>query len=125
MTEKSTSKRETLVRYGSLDEMPPAEPLSDAFRALSDDEAARRAAGDPDAGAIPPDFWEKAQPVEAENKEQMLRLDREVLRYFRGAGKDYQSRHQRRAQELCAGASEEGGLRSAFCGLDLGMAVRL
>jgi uncharacterized protein (DUF4415 family) len=93
MTEKPTSKRETLVRYDSLDEMPPAEPLSDAFRALSDDEAARRAVGDPDAGAIPPDFWEKTQPVEAENKEQItLRLDREVLRYFRGAGKGYQSR---------------------------------
>lgn len=93
MTEKPTPKRETLVRYDSLDAMPLAEPLSDAFRALSDEEAARRVASDPDAGAIPPGFWDTAQPVEAETKEQItLRLDPDVLRYFRGTGKGYQSR---------------------------------
>jgi uncharacterized protein (DUF4415 family) len=93
MTERPTPKRETLVRYDSLNEMPPAAPLSDAFRALSDGEAARRAASDPDAGTIPADFWEKAQPVEVENKEQItLRLDPDVLRYFRSTGKGYQSR---------------------------------
>jgi len=42
ISEKPRPKRETLVRFDSLDEMPPAEPLSDAFRALTDDEAERR-----------------------------------------------------------------------------------
>ena len=93
MTEKPTRKRETLVRYDSLDAMPPAEPLSGAFRALTDEEAERRAASDPAAGAIPPGFWDNAQPVEVETKEQItLRLDPDVLRYFRGTGKGYQSR---------------------------------
>lgn len=93
MTAKSTQPRGKLVRFDSLDDMPPAEPLSPAFKALTDDEAERRAAGDPDAGAIPAGFWDAAQPVEAETKEQItLRLDADVLRHFRSTGKGYQSR---------------------------------
>ncbi len=93
MTEKPTRSRGGLVRFDSLDAMPPAEPLSDPFKALSDDEVERRAADDPDAGTIPARFWETAKPVEAETKEQItLRLDRDVLRHFRGTGKGYQSR---------------------------------
>ncbi|GEO97837.1 BrnA antitoxin family protein [Methylobacterium haplocladii] len=93
MTEKHTHKRGQLVRFDSLDDMAPAEPLSPAFKALTDDETERRAANDPDAGAIPPGFWITARPVEAENKEQItLRLDPDVLRHFRGTGKGYQSR---------------------------------
>ena len=83
-------KREPLV---TVDDMPSAEPLSSAFRALTDDEAERRAADDPDAGAIPPGFWDEARPVEPEIKEQItLRLDPDVLRHFRKTGKGYQSR---------------------------------
>lgn len=93
MADKPTQERETLVRFDSLDERPAAEPLSPEFRALTDDEAERRAASDPDAGAIPPGFWDRAQPVEPENKEQItLRLDPDVLRHFRSTGKGYQSR---------------------------------
>ena len=93
MTDKPMQRRDTLVRFDDLDDMPAAEPLSPAFRALTDDEAERRAADDPDAGAIPPGFWDTAQVTEAETKEQItLRLDREVLRHFRGTGKGYQSR---------------------------------
>lgn len=93
MTDKFTRRRDTLVRFDDFDNMPAVEPLSPAFKALTDDEVERRAADDPDAGAIPPGFWDTAQVTEAETKEQItLRLDREVLRHFRGTGKGYQSR---------------------------------
>ncbi|CAO4148186.1 BrnA antitoxin family protein [Methylorubrum aminovorans] len=93
MTEKPTRPHGKLVRFDSLDDMPPAAPLSGAFNALTDDEIERRAADDPDAGIIPAEFWNTAQPVEVETKEQItLRLDPDVLRHFRGTGKGYQSR---------------------------------
>ena len=61
MTAKRTKKREKLVRYESLDDMPPPRPLSKAFRDMSDEEVERRAAADPDAGVIPPGFWDNAK----------------------------------------------------------------
>jgi len=73
--------------------MPPAKPLSKAFREMSDEEAERRAAADPDAGAIPPGFWDKATVRLPQNKQQItLRLDRDVIGWFKRTGKDYQSR---------------------------------
>ncbi|HEX4766302.1 MAG TPA: BrnA antitoxin family protein [Lichenihabitans sp.] len=93
MIDKSTRRPEAVVRFNSLDEMSAAEPLSREFRELTDGEVEQRAAGDPDAGIIPAGFWDTAQPSEAENKEQItLRLDRDVLRHFRGTGKGYHSR---------------------------------
>lgn len=93
MTAKATPKRAKLARFESLDEMPRAAPLSPEFRAMSDAEVERRAVDDPDAGAIPPGFWQGAPLVGPENKEQVtLRLDPDVLRYFRGLGRGYQSR---------------------------------
>jgi len=92
MSGKRTSKLGT-VRFDSLDAMPPAVPLSAAFKGLSDADAASRAAVDPDAGAIPPGFWDALPAVPSETKEQItLRLDPEVLRHFRSLGKGYQSR---------------------------------
>ena len=82
-----------LVRFKSLDDMPPPKPLSKAFREMSDAEAERRAAADPDAGAIPPGFWDNAQVVYPERKGQItLRLDPEIIRWFKRTGKGYQSR---------------------------------
>jgi uncharacterized protein (DUF4415 family) len=93
MTEKSTRSPGKLVRFDSLDDMPPAAPLSSAFKALTDNAVEHRAADDPDAGAIPAEFWDTATPIEAETKEQItLRLDPDVLRHFRSTGKGYQSR---------------------------------
>lgn len=97
MTGKSTPKRvpeqAATVRYESFADMPAAEPLSPAFKALDDAEIERRAAADPDAGLIPPGFWDEASPASVETKEQItLRLDADVLRHFRSAGKGYQSR---------------------------------
>lgn len=93
MTVRRIKKRETLVRYKSLDDMPPPRPLSKAFREMSDAEVERRAAADPDAGVIPPGFWDNAKLILPETKQQItLRLDPEVIRWFRRSGKGYQSR---------------------------------
>lgn len=93
MTARRIEKRETLVRYKSLDDMPPPRPLSRAFREMSDAEVERRAAADPDAGVIPPGFWDNAKVLLPETKQQItLRLDPEVIRWFRRSGKGYQSR---------------------------------
>jgi hypothetical protein len=60
-TNKITKKRSRIVRYKSLDDMPPPKPLSKAFHRMSDAEVERRAAADPNAGIIPPDFWNGAK----------------------------------------------------------------
>jgi uncharacterized protein (DUF4415 family) len=94
MTAKHTGgNRKKLVRFDSLDEMPPAKPLSEAVKNQSDEEIARRVAADPDAGATPSDFWDNAVIIEPDTTEQVtLRLPRRVLRHFRAGGKGYQSR---------------------------------
>jgi uncharacterized protein (DUF4415 family) len=82
-----------LVRYDSLDALPPAPPLSKAVKAMSGAQVQRRAAADPDSGALPADFWDKAQVVEPEGTEQItLRLPRRVLGHFKSTGKGCQSR---------------------------------
>jgi len=93
MTASATKKRSRLVRYESLDDMPPPKPLSKAFRDMSDEEAERRAAADPDAGVIPPGFWDNATVRMPQSKQQItLRLDPDVIRWFKHTGKGYQSR---------------------------------
>lgn len=93
MSAKRTKRRSKLVRYDSLDEMPPPRPLSKKFREMSDEEAERRAAADPDAGITPPGFWDNAEVWLPENKQQItLRLDPDVVRFFKATGKGYQSR---------------------------------
>jgi uncharacterized protein (DUF4415 family) len=92
MSAKST-KDTKLVRYDSIDDLPPAPPLSASVKAMSDAEVMQRAHRDPDAGPVPADFWDKAQIVEPEGTEQItLRLPRRVLSHFRSGGKGYQSR---------------------------------
>ena len=93
MTAKPTKKREHIVSYESLDDMPPPKPLSKAFREMTDEEVERRAAADPDAGIIPPGFWDNATVRVPETKQQItLRLDPDVIRWFKRTGKGYQSR---------------------------------
>ncbi len=93
MTARPTKKRERIARYESLDDVPPPKPLSKKFRAMSDEEVEGRAAADPDAGAIPSGFWDKAAVRLPESKQQMtLRLDPEIIRWFKRTGKGYQSR---------------------------------
>jgi uncharacterized protein (DUF4415 family) len=93
MTARTTKKRGRIVRYESLDDMPPPKPLSKAFREMSDEEIERRAAADPDAGVIPPGFWDNATVWTPPNKQQItLRLDPDVIGWFKRGGKGYQSR---------------------------------
>ena len=93
MTVKTTKKRARIVSYESLDDMPPPKPLSKALREMSDEEVERRAAKDPDAGAIPPGFWDNATVWTPPNKQQItLRLDPDVIGWFKRTGKGYQSR---------------------------------
>lgn len=93
MTARTTKKRGRIVRYKTLDDMPPPKPLSKAFREMSDEEVERRAATDPDAGVIPPGFWDKAELRVPLTKQQItLRLDPDVIGWFKRSGKGYQSR---------------------------------
>jgi uncharacterized protein (DUF4415 family) len=92
MTAKNT-KASKVVRYGSVDDLPAAPPLSQAVKAMSNAEVERRAAADPNAGAIPTGFWDTAQVAEPDGTEQItLRLPRRVLGHFKSTGKGYQSR---------------------------------
>jgi uncharacterized protein (DUF4415 family) len=60
--------------------------------ALGDDDIARAVAADPDAAALDTD-WTKARLVLPPGKELVtLRLDRDVVDWFRKAGKGYQTR---------------------------------
>jgi uncharacterized protein (DUF4415 family) len=60
---------------------------------MTDEEVERRAAADPDAGVIPSGFWDKAKVVMPATKQQItLRLDPEVIHWFKRSGKGYQSR---------------------------------
>lgn len=88
----SKRKPSRIVRYASLDEIP-VRPLNRKLIEMSDEEAERRAAADPDAGVIPPGFWDKAELRMPLTKQQItLRLDPEVIGWFKRTGKGYQSR---------------------------------
>ena len=61
--------------------------------ALTDDRIRRGIAEDPDAHPTDPDFWKKAKIVMPQAKETMtIRLDADVLEWFRRQGKGYQTR---------------------------------
>jgi uncharacterized protein (DUF4415 family) len=93
MIARPTKKRGRIVKYSSLDDMPAPKPLSKTFRAMGEEEVARRAAADPDAGVIPPGFWDEATVRMPEKKQQItLRLDPDVIRWFKRTGEGYQSR---------------------------------
>ncbi len=92
MTAKNTMASK-VVRYGSVDDLPTAPPLSKAVKAMSEAEVERRAAADPDAGATPAGFWDTTKLAEPDGTEQItLRLPRRVLGHFKSTGKGYQSR---------------------------------
>jgi len=92
MKAKHTRKRSRIVRYESLDDIP-IKPLNRKLIEMSDEEVRRRAAADPDAGVIPPSFWDRATVLMPQNKQQItLRLDPEVIGWFKRTGKGYQSR---------------------------------
>jgi len=73
--------------------MPPPKRLNRKLIEMSDEEIERRAAADPDAGVIPPGFWDRAELRLPLTKQQItLRLDPDVIGWFKRSGKGYQSR---------------------------------
>ena len=61
--------------------------------ALSESEVTEAAKSDPDAQPTDADFWKSAQLVMPENKIPVtLRLDRDVLAWFKAHGRRYQTR---------------------------------
>src|SRR5262245_36300124 len=86
MSAKPTRRRGRIVRYDSLDDIP-VKPLNRKLIAMTDEEAERRAAADPDAGVIPKGFWDNARVRLPQTKQQItLRLDPDVIRYFKRSG---------------------------------------
>ncbi len=62
-------------------------------RALSDEGISAAVRNDPDTELLPKDFWKKAKVRAPESKVAIsLRLDREVLEYFKSGGAKYQTR---------------------------------
>ena len=90
MTVRHTGGRS--VRHDEVGKMAP-DPISDRVRAMSDAEIARQVADDPDGvDTSAPGFWDKAKVVLPETKTQVtLRVDQDVLRWFRARGKGYQT----------------------------------
>lgn len=63
------------------------------LRTMSDEEIHAAALSDPDAQPTNETFWENAKLVFPEAKETVtIRLDSEMLRWFKEQGKGYQSR---------------------------------
>jgi uncharacterized protein (DUF4415 family) len=65
----------------------------DRLRSLSDEEINRRARTDPDAQPTDVAFWKNARVVMPAPKQlTSFRLDPDVLSWFKGTGKGYQTR---------------------------------
>ncbi len=91
MTKKRTTTE--LVRFETLADMSP-KPLSKRAKAMTDEDIAEAVARDPDAiDTSAPGFWDEAEVRMPEPKGQItLRIDRDVLQWFRTTGKGYQTR---------------------------------
>ena len=67
----------------------------DRVRAMSDEEIEAAAAGDPDAPPLDEAFWQEARivfPRPVRKKHTGLRIDEDVLAWFRAHGSGYQTR---------------------------------
>ena len=83
-----------MVRISAADlgKLPPHKDGWSRFDAMRDDEIAQRAASDPDS--VPVDFdWSGAELRFPQLKQAMsLRIDPDVLAFFKTSGKGYQTR---------------------------------
>jgi uncharacterized protein (DUF4415 family) len=85
--------KEPVTSYKNLDHMPKPKPLSKRVKALTEKQLQNTAASDPDAGAIPPGFWEEATVIMPSEKIKVgIRLDNDVVEWFKSTGKGYQTR---------------------------------
>jgi uncharacterized protein (DUF4415 family) len=90
---KDSSMEERTVRYRP-DRSKPEPRMSEKALRMSDEEIMQRAAEDPDMPDImAPDFWDHAEIVSPKPKSQItLRLDADLLDWFKEGGKGYQTR---------------------------------
>jgi uncharacterized protein (DUF4415 family) len=75
----------------------PSEPRTDwaRVRALGDEAVEAAAASDPDAPPLDEAFWRDAhvvRPLAVRKKQTALRIDEDVLAWFRAQGRSYQAR---------------------------------
>jgi len=85
-------KRITSVALKDLHKM---KSLTDWKRldAMTEEDIERAAASDPDAPMTTPEFWKNAKLVRFVTKEPVtIRIDRDILEWFREGGRGYQSR---------------------------------
>jgi uncharacterized protein (DUF4415 family) len=85
---------ERIIRR-KLSELHDAQTDWDRVNALTDEEIEAAALADPDAPPLDvdsPDVWEEAVIVIPSKKLVCLRIDRDVLDWFRQQGKGYQTR---------------------------------
>jgi len=82
-----------IIRRSRADSKPTAVDWSE-FDALTDEDIASAARGDPDAVPLADEEWfQKAQFVQPPNKAAInIRLDQEVLDFFKSEGSGYQTR---------------------------------
>ncbi len=85
------TKEKRTIRYESFDDVPKPKK---AAKGLTDERITAAVEGDPDAAPILDAEWfEGATVVMPENKERVtMRLDRDVVRWFRRGGRGYQTR---------------------------------
>lgn len=85
MTERYTRK--------SWNELTPHPEELEALDALSDEEVARRVADDPEAPPMPDaDWWRGAEVLAPRKRPVSLRLDPDILAWFKAQGPGYQTR---------------------------------
>ncbi|WP_299437108.1 BrnA antitoxin family protein [uncultured Rhodospira sp.] len=77
----------------SWNDIKPSHEELETLDALSDEEVARRVAADPDAPPPPDvDWWRNAEVVAPRKQPVTLRLDPDILAWFREQGPGYQTR---------------------------------
>ena len=85
-------KEERIVRY-SRDNLPEDTQTDWArVRAMTDEEIEAAARSDPDAQPIDEDMWEEVELFFPSKQMVCIRIDQDVLDWFRGQGRGYQTR---------------------------------
>jgi uncharacterized DUF497 family protein len=85
-------KDEHIVRY-TRETVPKGRTDWERLRRVTDEEIEQAARSDPDAPPTDFEYWQDARVVPPRETERVtLRLDREVLDFFRRQGRGYQSR---------------------------------
>lgn len=84
--------KEKLIVKRSRNELRKSETDWEAVKRLADEDIARAVAEDPDAAPLDID-WSKAEVVYPPKKQAVsIRLDDDILEYFRAQGPGYQTR---------------------------------